>query len=118
MTTIVHDDNPWSTTRTPTTGPIEPGSCRGRNGRSPFGWTVPTRPRSTGRPGSETVSCLEAEMIPRMTGMGAKRSGLIGGDNVWVEERPSSWPGIRPPCPSQRRSNWDGPPPDRCSARR
>jgi len=31
---------------------------------------------------------------------------------------PSCCSGIRPPCPSQPRSNWDEPPPDWCSAQR
>ena len=44
-----------------------PGSCRGRNGRSPFGWVVSARPRSIRRAAriEETVSCFPAGPKPR-----------------------------------------------------
>ena len=64
MTTIVHDVN------RPATGSTEPGSAAAETA-DPHGGS--SEAAFTGRPGSETVSCFDAEIIPRMTGIGAKR---------------------------------------------
>ena len=57
--------SPSSSTRTPTTGSTEPGSCRARNGKSQSGWEDSARPRTTGRPESGTASCFRAAPKPK-----------------------------------------------------